>query len=105
MILTDKSKFDAYAFNLLLHKIKNTKAQYDSDLAKEEWALKGYRYNDDERIARMVIGDIFGECGFDYEKANTKFISMNSIEIEPYIKKAVLDAASADYYYTYEKQY
>jgi 6-pyruvoyl-tetrahydropterin synthase len=105
MILTDLSKFDAYMFNLLVNKIKNTKSQYDADLANEEWALKGSRYNDNERIARMVVGNIYGECGFDYEKANAKFISLNSIEIEPYIKAAVLDSASADYYYTYEKQW
>jgi hypothetical protein len=105
MILTDLTKFDAYMFNLLLHKIKNTKSQYDADLALEDWALKGYRYNDDERIARMVVGNIFAQSNYDYEKANAKFISLNSIEIEPYIKAAVLDSASADYYYTYEKQW
>jgi hypothetical protein len=105
MILTDKSKFDAYAFNLLLHKIKNTKSQYDADIAADDMSMKGNRYNDDERIARMVIGDIYGEVGYDYVKANAKFISLNSIEIEPYIKAAVLDSASADHWYTYEKQW
>lgn len=105
MILTDKSKFDAYMLNLVIAKIKNTKHEYDADLEKEEWALKGSRYNDDERIALMVIGQIYGECGFDYTKANAKFISLSSIEIESYIKKAVLESASADYYYTYEKQW
>jgi hypothetical protein len=105
MILTDLSKFDSYMFNLLVHKIKNTKSQYDADIAADDMSMKGYRYNDDQRIARIVIGNIYGECGFDYEKANAKFISLNSIEIEPYIKAAVLDSASADHWYTYEKQW
>lgn len=105
MVLTDLSKFDSYMFNLLLNKIKNTKSQYDADLAKEESVLKGRRYSDDERIARMVVGDIYAQCGFDYEKANEKFVSLNSNDIEPYIKAAILDSASADYYYTYEKQW
>lgn len=105
MILTDKSKFDAYMLSLVVAKIKNTKHEYDADLAKEEWALKGRRYNDDERIALMVIGQVYGECNFDYVQANAKFISLDSIQIKTYIKKAVLESASADYYYTYEKQW
>lgn len=105
MILTDLSKFDSYMFNLLVSKIKNTKSQYDSDLDKEESVLKGRRYSDDERIARMVVGNIYAECGFDYDKANKKLVSLSSVEIQPYIKAAILDSASADYYYTYEKQW
>lgn len=105
MVLTDKSKFDAYMFNLLLHKIKNTKHEYDADLSDTSEYLKGSRYNDDDRIARMIIGKIYAECQFDYVKANAKFISLNSIEMQPYIKDAVLESASCDYYYTYEKQW
>ena len=104
MIITDVTKFEAYMFNLLLHKIKNTKSEYDSDIASDEASLKGSRYNDDARIARMVVGMIFAESGFDYTKANAKFISLNSTEMEPYIKSAVLEAASADYHYAFEKK-
>lgn len=105
MVIVDKSKFDAERLYLLEHKIKNTKHLYDADLEKEDWALKGSRYNNDARIAMMVVGNIYAECEFDHEKANAKFLSLNSTEIEPYIKKAIIESASADYYYTYEKQY
>lgn len=105
MILTDVTKFDTERFYLLTYKIKATKATYDSDIADQGEFLKGSRYNDDARIARMVVGDIYGECGFNQEKAAAKFLSLNSTEIEPYIKKAVMDSASADHWYTYEKQW
>ena len=75
MVVVDKSHFDAYSFNLLFWKIKNTKSQYDTDLEGSE-AIKGVRYRDDDRIARMVLGYIFTECGFDPSYANKKFISL-----------------------------
>ncbi len=105
MIVTDITKFDAYRFGLLVGKIKNVKADFDEILSDTSQYLKGYRYNDDNRIARIVVGNIFAEAGFNEEKAAAKFIALNSIEIMPYIKVAVLDAASADYHYTYEKQW
>lgn len=105
MTLTDITKFDQYMLVLLIAKIKNTKSQYDTLINSDNTMMMGGRYHDDRRIAHMVIGDIFTECSMDYQKANTKFISLNSIEIEPYIKKAVLDSAGADYWYLYEKQW
>lgn len=104
MFVIDISKFDAYRFNLLTNKVKNHKVDYDSDIADQGEFLKGYRYNDNDRIARMILGDIFFECQSDAICANAKFLSLNSTEILPYIKKAVMDSASADHYYTYEKQ-
>lgn len=105
MTIVDTTKFDAYRFSLLVAKIKNVKADFDSILADNETYLKGYRYNDNDRIARMVVGDIYGELKFDLEAAKAKFLALNSEEIMPYIKKAVLDSASADHWYTYEKQW
>lgn len=105
MVVTDLSKFDAYRFSLLVAKIKNTKSSYDSELSDSSQYLKGYRYNDDQRIARNVVGNIFAQCSYDYEKANEKFLALNSTEIEPYIKEAVLDAAFGDHWYTYEKRW
>ena len=105
MILTDVTKFDAYRFTLLVAKINNIKSEFDLELADTETYLKGYRYNDNQRIARMVIGDIYAECEFNLEKANQKFLSLNSEETVPYIKKSILDSASADHWYTYEKQW
>lgn len=105
MILVNIDEFDKQRFYLLTHKIKNIKSQFDVDLDKQDWAMKGRRYSDDERIARMVIGDLYVDCNFDLEAAKSKFLSFNSFEIEPYIKNAVLESASADYYYTYEKDW
>ena len=103
MVLTDISKFDKERLQLLAYKIKETKHLYDANLADTNTFLKGSRYNDDQRIARMILGNIYNECKFDYVEAAKKFLSLSSTEIEPYIKAAVLDYASCDYYYTYEK--
>ena len=103
MTIVDTTKFDAYLFNLLVHKIKNTKAQFDADLADTDQYLKGSRYNDDQRIARMVVGNIYAECKHDLAAAQAKFISLSSVDMMPYIKDAVLDSAGADHWYTYEK--
>ena len=105
MIISDVTKFDTYMYTLLLHKIKNTKSEYDSQLQDTTQYLKGSRYNDDDRIARNVIGDIYAKSGFDYDKANAKFISLSSTEIESFIQKAILDVASADYHYAFEKEW
>ncbi len=105
MITTDTSKFDAYRLYLLVGKIKNTKGEFNAELEDTSQYYKGSRYNDDYRIARLILGNIFAEVGFNQEKASAKFLELNSIEIMPYIKKAVLDAASADYHYQYEKQW
>jgi len=106
MLITNTSKFDQQRFYLLIHKIKQTKHLYDDTITSNEHEyLKGRRWEDDERIAAMILGDIYRECNFDYEKTNLKFLSLNSTEIEPYIKSSVLESASCDYYYTYEKDW
>lgn len=103
MTIVDTTKFDSYHFSLLVAKIKNTKESYD--LSDSDTYLKGSRYNDNDRIARMVVGNIYAEVKMDLEVAKAKFLSLNSVDIEPYIKQAVLDSASADHWYTYEKQW
>ena len=105
MINVDHSKFNELNFKLLIQEIRNTKYRYDSDLSDESTYFKGSRYKDDERIARMILGFIYEECGYDALIANIKFVSMNLFEIETYIKKAVLESASCDYYYSFEKEY
>lgn len=104
MTITDLSKFDKQRFDLLVFKIKDTKASYDSEMKSDEH-LKGYRYNDNERIARMILGYFYSEAQCNYELANKNFLALNSTEIQSYIKKAVLESASADHWYTYEKQW
>jgi hypothetical protein len=104
MVLVDINQFDQQRFYLLVNKVKLTKSNYDS-LMNEGEHLKSRRYNDDDRIARMIVGDIYAECKYDIEAAKKKFLALNSIEIEPYIKSAVLESASCDYYYTYEKDW
>lgn len=105
MYITNITKYDSYMVSLLVARIGNTKPDYDSDIAKDDSLLKGRRYNDNERIARMVLGNIYAEVGFDEAKANAKFISLNSTEMQPYIKAAIIESASADHYYTFEKQW
>lgn len=105
MTVTNITQFDAYRLNLLVAKIKNVKADYDADIADQNEFMKGRRYNDDDRIARLILGYLYTETGSDHVRANAKFLSLDSIEILPYIKKAVLESAKGDYWYEYEKQY
>ncbi len=105
MIVVNKDKFDKQRFYLLTHKIKQIKSQYDSAIESDDMSMKGSRYNDDDRIARTVVGIIHAECDLNLDRSKLRFLAMDSVEIEPYIKQAVLESASADYYYTYEKEY
>lgn len=103
MVLVNVQEFDQYRFSLLVAKIKNIKEQFD--VSDSSQYLKSSRYNDNERIARMVVGNIYAEMNYNLEAAKSKFLQLNSEEIVPYIKTAVLDSASADHWYTYEKQW
>jgi len=105
MVVVNVAEFDTQRMTVLVAKIANTKSQYDSDLTDSETYYKGYRYADNKRIAYMIVGDIYAECKFDLEAAKAKFLALNSTEIEPYIKKAVLESASADNWYAFEKQW
>ena len=104
MLCVSSKEFDQQRLYLVVGKIKETKPSYDGFLETNEHH-KGRRYNDDERIGQVLLSFIFEECGFDLEKSRSRFLSLNSQEIEPYIKKAILESASADYYYTYEKDW
>ena len=106
MVVISVTNFDQDKFYLLKHKIKETKSQYDSLLeAQPNEYLKGSRYEDNSRLANMVLGDLYQECDYSYPEANKLFLSLTSVEIEPYIRKAILESASADYYYKFEKNW
>jgi hypothetical protein len=98
-------KIDKHKFYLLVHKIKQTKPQFDDKIEDNLVAIKGWRYNDDERIARNVISQIYDECGGNIEQTNKTFLSLSSSEIEPYIEKAVVYSAVSDYWYEEEKEW
>jgi hypothetical protein len=104
MIILDYSKFDEHKVYLLTHRIKNTKEYIILD---KDFMEKDYRYNDDSRIAKLVLGYIAEQTkdGYDFNlgKANDKFLSLSSIDIDPYIADAVKEAASCDYHYNREK--
>ena len=104
MKLIDSTVFDQNRLYLLQYKIKTIKSQYDGQLQSNEH-FKGIRYNDNVRISHMILGDIYLECNSDVSAAKNKFLSLNSTAIQPYIEKAVLDSASADYWYENEKDW
>jgi hypothetical protein len=99
MIVLDYFKFDEHKVYLLTHRIKNTK----DFVILDEYMQKGSRYYDDSRIAKLVLGYIAEQTknGYDFnlEKANEKFLSLSSIDIDPYIVDAVKEAAACDYHY------
>ena len=107
MLFFNESNFDNQRFNLLQGRIENTKDSVELD---PEWSYKGMRYSDDERITRMILGYIIKETAdqngdYNYEAANSKFLSLDIHQIDPYITKAVKESAGADYYYKYEKDW
>lgn len=108
MIITDITKFDSQRITLVNHKIKEIRETItDDELNKfngSDW-MRGSRFNSTERVLRTLLGKIYAECGSDHEAANKKFIGLNSMQTEPYIKKALAELAYGDYYYTYEKEY
>lgn len=109
MILVDINNFDQQRFYLLTHKVNMTKDSYlevkSGETSHKSELMYGSRTQDSDRIARMIVGDIYAECKYDLEKAKSRFLSLTSTEIEPYIKKAVLESASSDYWYSYEKEW
>ena len=109
MLIFDIAKFDEQRLYLLVARIKNTKKKYNTDNL-DDWYCEGSRYYDNERIVRMLCGYLVDETrnldgSTNYKAANSKFISMDTSQIDPYIKKAVLESASADYYYKFEKDW
>lgn len=113
MIVFDYSLFDPVKMCSLIHRIKNTKHLYDEDL-NPDYSEKGRRYHDDERVARMVCGYFLEEFSqpingtqgfFNVTKANEKLKSLDSHQIDPYIKRAVVESAESDYHYNNEKEW
>lgn len=108
MVLVDYREFDSHKFYLLIHKIKQNKKHY-SHLAPDQiedhdkMLFHGPRYSDNERIARMVVGEIYKSNDFNIEKANKAFLAMNSVDMESIIIDCVNDSAAADYWNIYEK--
>jgi len=107
MLIFDIKKFDEQRVYLLQGRIGSIKDFLPLD---PEWSHKGSRYNDNERISRLVLGYIIEETldqdkNRNYKAANSKFLSLDTNQIDPYIHKAVQEAADADFYYTFEKEY
>ena len=106
MLVFNLEKFDNQRFYLLQGRIENIK---DSIGLNEYWSYRGTRYSDSERIAKMILGYIIEETENqdqtrNYEAANSKFLSLDTYQIDPYIEKAVRESASADYFYKFEKE-
>ena len=105
MVVINLQNFDQDKFYLLKGRISQTKAEHLDLIKESDDMMCGSRYDNDARIAQMVLGYLYQEVDFNYEDANKLFLSLSSIETDPYIKKAVLESASADYYYAFEKRW
>lgn len=103
-MLTDLNKFDKQRFDVLVYKIKTTKQNYVQFMNSNEH-YQSTRFNDNDRIGRMILGYFYGEAKMDYTLANSNFLATDSQAIETYIKKAVLESAKADYHYNFEKEW
>jgi hypothetical protein len=105
--ILDYSKIDAQRKDLVVYKINESKSQVYDILSQEGYSVeKGRRFNDNSYIFNSLISFIGDQINsFDAEAINLKFLSIESTQIDKYIYRAVLDAANADFYYTYEKEY
>lgn len=100
------SEFDQYRVSLVLFKIEDIKNEIlENETSHSDWLHKGSRFNDNKNILVRMLSKMLMLNGEDLEKTKAQFLSLNSVEIEPYIKDAILDAASADYYYNFEKDW
>ena len=107
MLIFDMNNFDEQRFNLLVGRIANTKNSVKLFLGD---SCEGRRYNDNKRIARMLLGYIVEETvdqdgTRNYKAANSKFLSLDTHQIDPYIEKAVQESAGADFHYKFEKEW
>jgi len=107
MLIFDIKKFDEQRVYLLQGRIKNIKNSVKLD---PEWSHKARRFGDDSRIAQILLGYIIEETldqdgERNFKAANSKFLSLDTHQIDPYIERAVQEAADADFYYTFEKEY
>lgn len=105
MINVQIKEFDSQRFYLLVHRIKQNKAAFYEAMENDAMTYRGTRYNNDERMAQMIVGSIYGEVDFDLEEAKRVFLSLTSSEMDCYIKAAVYESTSADFYYKFEKEY
>jgi len=112
MLILNKQQFEEKIDQQRYYLLQGRIGQIKDSIVPEDtdWYLRGWRYNDNERIAYMIIGDIVKETKdqdghHNYEAANAKFISMDTHQIDVYIKKSVLESASADHWYAFEKEW
>ena len=106
MLVININKFNERTLSLLVDRIGQNK----DSITLEGDLYTGRRYCDNERIARMICGYIVEETydqnrTINYEAANSKLVSMDTHQIDPYIEKAVIESASCDFYYMFEKDW
>jgi hypothetical protein len=102
----DYSKIDQQRRYLVEYKIGEMKNAMYGYIAKEYDVEKGVRFRDNSSICTRLLTNIYQELGeATTEEVNAKFLSLNSLQIRQYIYEAVRDAATADYYYMYEKEW
>lgn len=118
MLIHDNSIFDPIRDEgikrIILLKKYIGKTIGDDGFQNKGSLLKGYRWNDNDRIfytaCGMAIQHVNKEAGNVYYEKNEEgaleyMQSLNQQELDQYYINAMLDAASCDYYYTYEKDW
>lgn len=76
-------------------------AQAEADRRGEPF-LDGYRFNDTERVCYMACGELLNKHG---DKALEVAEAMGSEELRALAMDCLVESASADHWYQYEKDY
>ena len=69
----------------------------------DNWFHKGRRYCDNERVLKVIVGEVTSLIGED--KVNEYFSNVPVEELNMWIDESLRCSGSADYYYTFEKEW
>lgn len=95
---------DQQRYFLLISEIRQLKDDYYNS-AKLFDLHRGSRYNSNTYIAGLVVGYVYSWCLHELNTTKILFLSMSSEEMRLLIERAVIEAAQADHFYDFEKEY
>ena len=98
-IREDLEPEDLKIFKILIQELRNQFGQSFQSTDHDKQLMKGHRWNDDDRIIRIAYNNKPKEEGY------ADLVSLSSKELEARLIDALRNAASADYYYKYEKEW
>ena len=90
----------------LLKAIVNRKSHtkwLNANGSEYKWFHKGRRYCDNERLLKVIVGEVTSLIGKD--KVNEYFSNVTVEDFNMWIDESLRYSGSADYFYTFEKEW